>query len=84
MADAEREKIRFEEREFKGSRFRCLLATHQSKPRVIAFLNSLVRPIACIGEHDSFMPGGFTKPVEARLGETPGFLSVEQRRIVTD
>lgn len=78
-----REKICFEEREFKGSRFRCLLVTHQPKPRVIAFLNSLVNPLATVGEDDVFMPEGFCKPEEARLGETPGFLTDEQRRLVT-
>jgi len=84
MAEPQRDKIRFEPREFRGSRFRCLLATHQSRPRVIAFLNSLVHPVACGGEGDKFMPEGFGNPDEARLGETPGFLSDEQRRVVTD
>jgi hypothetical protein len=79
-----REKICFEEREFKGSRFRCLLLTHQPKPRVVAFLNSLVRPHATVGEDDVFMPEGLCWPEEARLGETPGFLSDKHRILVTD
>lgn len=80
MADS----ICFVPREFKGSRFRCLLATHEPKPRVTAFLNSLVLPLASVSEADRFAPQGFSKPEEARLGETPRFLSEKQRRIVTN
>ena len=69
----ERDKIYFEKREFKGSRFRCLLMTQQPKPSVVAFLNSLVQPFAQVGEEDRYMPEGFCKPDEARLGETPDF-----------
>jgi hypothetical protein len=84
IAKRERDEISFEAREFRGSRFRCLLATHQSRSSVISFLNSLVQPFACVREDDMFMPGGFGRPEEARLGETPGFLSDEQRPIVTN
>lgn len=84
MTEQENHKIRFEPREFRGSRFRCLLATHQSKPRVIAFLNSLVHPLASVTEQDSFVPDGFRNPEETRLGATRGFLSDEQRRILTE
>jgi hypothetical protein len=80
----DRDKICFENREFKGSRFRCLLATQQPKPSVVAFLNSLVQPLAKVGEADRYMPEGFCKPEEARLGETSGFLTEEQRKVVTD
>jgi hypothetical protein len=79
-----RDEIYFEKREFRGSRFRCLLATQQLKPRVVAFLNSLVQPLAKVGEEDRYMPEGFCKPEEARLGETSGFLTDEQRNDVTD
>jgi hypothetical protein len=79
-----RDKLCFEKREFKGSRFRCLLVTHQPKPTVLAFLNSLVGPFATVSPDDRFMPEGFCKPDEARLGETPGFLFDEQRRIVAN
>ncbi len=80
----ERDKICFEEREFKGSRYRCLLATQQPKPKVVAFLNSLVQPPAKVDEEDRYMPEGFCKPDEARLGETSGFLNAKQREAVTD
>ena len=79
----ERDKICFREREFRGSRFRCLLVTHQPKARVVAFLNSLVHPLATAKDSDVFMPEGFCKPEETRLGDAPGFLSDEQRRVVT-
>ena len=78
------DKICFRQREFKGSRFRCLLVTHQPKPRVVVFLNSLVHPHAVVEEDDVFMPDGFCKPDEARLGKTPGLLSDEHRRLVTN
>ena len=79
----EQDKICLEKREFNGSRFRCLLATQQPKPRAIAFLNSLVEPLAKVSEADWYMPEGFCKPDEAKLGETPGFLNDEQREVVT-
>ena len=81
----EQDRICFEKREFKGSRFRCLLATQQPKPKVVAFLNSLVQPLAKVGEDDSYMPEGFCKPDEARFGdETNGFLTDEQCEDATD
>lgn len=80
----ERERIRFEKREFKGSRFRCLLVMHQPKPKIVEFVNSLVKPFAVVSGDAKFMPEGFCKPEEARLGEAPGFLTAEQRHIVTD
>ena len=80
----ERDKVHFERREFKGSRFRCLLATQQPKPKVVAFLNSLVQPFAAVGEQASYMPEGFCDPDEARLGKTSRFLTKKQREDVTD
>lgn len=84
MPDGERKQIFFEPRAFKGSRFRCLLLTHQSQPTVLTFLNSLVQPFARVDGTDRFLPEGFLVPDEARLGETAGFLSDRQRIIVTD
>jgi hypothetical protein len=80
----ERDKICFEKREFRGSRYRCLLATQQRKPRVVAFLNSLVQPLAEVRDEDRYMPEGFSNPREAKLGETIGFLTDEQCKLVTD
>jgi hypothetical protein len=84
VQDGEREKLRFEKREFKGSRFRCLLVTHKPKSQVVEFLNSLVHPFATVDADDRFMPEGFCKPEEASLGQTPGFLNDNQRRTVTE
>jgi len=78
----DREKVCFEKREFRGSRFRCLLATQQPKPRVVAFLNSLVQPLAKVGEEDRYMPEGFCNPLEAMLDETSGFLTDKQAKDV--
>jgi hypothetical protein len=75
----ERDRVHLEGREFRGSRYRCLLATHQAKGNVAAFLNSLVQPFARVGDDDKYMPGGFCNPDEARLGEVEGFLELEQR-----
>lgn len=79
-----RDRICFQGREFKGSRFRCLLVTHQPKSSVVAFLDSLVHPFARVSKDDRFMPEGFCTPGEARLGETHVFLSEEHRHAVTD
>jgi len=84
MPDSEQQRLCFRAREFKGSRFRCLLATHKSQSEVVDFLNSLVRPFAAVTTADKFMPEGFWKPDEARLGKSPGFLNDMQRRTVTE
>jgi hypothetical protein len=80
----EQGRIHFAGREFRGSRFRCLLATHEAKREVVAFLNSLVQPLATVGENDRYMPEGLCKPDEARLNDTNGFLVDDQRRIVAE
>jgi hypothetical protein len=79
---APKEPVCFRERDFKGSRFRCLLLTHQPRAKVSAFLNSLVQPFATVNEKDKFMPEGFVLAGEAMLGETPGFLSSEHDRVL--
>ena len=83
MAENETE-VTFRTRDFGGSRFRCLLATSLPQPKVAGFLNSLVQPLAEVGEGDWYMPEGFCKPDEAKLGETSGFLTDEQREDVTN
>jgi len=80
---AENEAICLKRRAFKGSRFRCLLATHQAKQKVAEFLNSLVHPFAEVTPTDRYMPEGFLRPDEARLGDTLGFLNEKQREAVT-
>lgn len=76
--------VKFREREFRGSRFRCLLATSLPQPKFVEWINSVIRPFAEISERDIHMPEGFCSPEEARLGETSKFLNAEKRKILTD
>ena len=57
-----------------------------SLPReyVASVLNELVTPFASVGPEHHWMPGGFLRPCEAKLGETQGFLSPEHREKVTE
>lgn len=82
MTIAERS-ITFREREFKGSRLRCLLLTSDTPNKVAAFLNSLVAPHAQVSVEDRWAPRGFLDPDEAKLGETAGFLSEADRTMLT-
>jgi hypothetical protein len=82
MTRAERT-IKFREREFKGSRLRCLLLTSEARDRVAAFLSSLVTPHALVTTEDHWAPGGLLQPDEAKLGETPGFLPEDARKALT-
>ena len=75
--------ISFRDREFKGSRLRCLLLTSREPDEVAAFLSALVAPHASVSPGDQWAPRGFREPDEAELGETAGFLSGEDRRTVT-
>ncbi len=74
-----RTRVSFLEREFRGSRFRCLLVTSMAQPRVIEWLHSLVQPIASVREADRYMPMGFCRPDEAKLGETSEYLDDQLR-----
>ena len=76
--------ITFSPSEFKGSRFRCLLLTHRSKRDVSHFFNSLVTPASVTTKDDLFAPIGFLQPGEAKLGESSGFLTDEQRAELTN
>lgn len=75
--------ITFREREFKGSRLRCLLLTNNAPNDVAAFLNSLVAPHALVTTEDHWAPRGFLEPDEAKLGETPRFLPEADRAVLT-
>jgi hypothetical protein len=68
-------KIGFEEREFKGSRLRCLQLTSMSRPRLQGFLRDLVGPHASIPEDFHHLPRGFVEANESVLGELDGFPS---------
>jgi len=75
--------ITFSEREFKGSRFRCLLLTNNAPEDLAAFLNSVVAPHAIVTTEDRWAPRGFVEPDEAKLGETPRFLQEADRTKLT-
>lgn len=51
---------------------------------VVACLNSLVQPLAKVGEEDRYMPEGFCDRLEAKLDEASGFLTEEQGKDVAD
>jgi hypothetical protein len=75
--------ITFREREFKGSRLRCLLLTTDAQAGVADFLNSLVAPHAAVTAQHHWAPRGLREPSEARLGETPSFLTKADRDELT-
>jgi len=76
--------LTFRDREFKGSRFRCLLATSQEPKDVVAFLAALVESHATVEPNAKWAPRGFRGPDEAKLGETVGVLSETDRQTITN
>jgi hypothetical protein len=76
-------KLTFEAREFKGSRYRCLLATSLPQPKFVEWMNSLIQPFAEINENSQYAPRGFPHPAEVKLGETSGYLDPDDQRAVT-
>jgi hypothetical protein len=76
-------KVTFREREFKGSRLRCLLLTCDAPERVAAFLKSLVFPHAQVTVGDHWAPRGLLEPDEAKLGEMPDFVPDQERAVLT-
>jgi len=75
--------VKFRERELRGSRFRCLLATTLPRPKLVEWTNSVIQPFAEVSDLDTYMPEGFGNPEEARLGETSKFLDADQRSALT-
>ena len=73
------------ERDFYGSRMRCLLLTHQPDHVVAERLTQLVQPFAVIDpDTDRWAPAGFTRPDELQLGAAEDFLTDTQRQLLTD
>ena len=62
-------------RERRGSKPRCHLLTHGADAEVAARLTAMVAPWAEIRPDHVWLPRGFEDLDEARLGETPRFLS---------
>ena len=78
------DKVTFVKKELRGSRLRCLMLTAMPRKRVARALTNLVQPYGVVdATHDRWMPRGFLEPDEAKLGETSGFLSEGQRKVVT-
>jgi hypothetical protein len=73
-AQHDADRIAFRRRDFKGSRFRCLLATSVPRNEAVAWINSLVQPLAEVGLQHRHMPRGFRCPDEAQFSETDGLL----------
>jgi hypothetical protein len=73
----------FKLREFKGSRLRCLLLTHQPRERVASFLTSITDRAARVTAADTWAPSGFLHPDEAKLGESARFLDEVNRGKIT-
>lgn len=69
-----------QDRDFKGSRLRCLLATHRARAKVARFLGDTSGPVAELDESDCWLPRGFLHPEEATLTETEGLLEEEHRK----
>ena len=72
-------------KERRGSRARCVMLTHGSQQQVADRLNALVAPHAAVqpGRH-VWAPKGFLDAAEARLGESPAFLSAQDRETVSN
>ncbi len=63
--------VTFRQREFKGSRLRCLLLTHRERRDVSDFLTAISESKALVDpEQHKWSPGGFLSAKEAKLGES--------------
>lgn len=82
-------KICFEERDFFGSRYRCLLMTHLGKARLYDRLNTLCKNpnvnISFDPQKDNYLPQGFCRPSEQMLtnisDETIGKVLTEEKQL---
>lgn len=82
--------ICFKERDFYGSRYRCLLMTHLGKDRLYESLNTLCKhPDVAISFDplkDNYLPQGFCRPSEQILtnlrDETIGKVLTEEKQLV--
>lgn len=87
MPTSER-RVALQERDLKGSRLRCLMLTGQPPGLAARCLTELVQPHGVVdsvdGKEQEWMPQGFLKPDEAKLGETERFLEGKHRKGLTD
>jgi hypothetical protein len=86
MAATHEEKtVSLPKRDLRGSRLRFLMMTSEPKEQVASILTQLASPWGSVDPlHDHWMPMGFLNPKEAKLGECEQFLSVSDRRTVTE
>ena len=81
--------ICFNDRDFFGSRYRCLLMTHLGKARLYERLNTLCKhPNVAISfdpQKDNYLPQGFCQPSEQMLtnliDETIGKVLTEEKQL---
>src|SRR5678815_1282552 len=76
---SEHQALTFKPCDFKGSRLRCLLATHQPPEQVAAFLTGITGGSAAVSADDRWAPRGFLHPNEVKLDQPNGFLNSAQR-----
>jgi hypothetical protein len=72
-----------EKADMRGTRYRCLLLTHVPRQLAADTLTRLAWPPALVSSYDVWIPGGFLRPDEARLGETRGLLPHARRQATT-
>jgi hypothetical protein len=71
-------------KDLSGSKLRCLMLTSLPRGHIASVLSSLVSPAAVVDESKHhWLPGGFLKPAEAKLGECPDFLTPDLRERLT-
>jgi len=77
--------VTLKNRDFKGSKLRCLMLTNSPQKQIARCLTELVQPLGAVDcELHNWMPGGFLQPSEARLGEEKLFLFHKDRESLTD
>src|SRR4051812_4856936 len=75
------QQICFRDREFKGSRLRCLLLTSKSRETVRSFLRDLIAPHGDVDADAKWLPEGFLGGQEVNLEKewNHEFLRTDQR-----
>ena len=82
---AQNETVSLPDRDFYGSRMRCLLLTHQPPTVVAERLTELIEPFGVVdASRDRWVPSGFSHPTEIELDKAGDFLSGPQQKIVAD
>jgi len=77
------QQVRFNRKELKGSRLRCLMLTSMPRQKVASILSRMIEPIGSVTTDHVWAPSGFLEPDEAKLGEHLSFLTSQERQTVT-